>query len=340
MNNLCKQRSALAVGGAILAAVVTMAAASYAAASQVGFDVSYTVACRDVTPQEFAEANPNRRIVEAGFQVSALLRQGDENEIAELIYVIWSPERRLRVADFEPKTEVGSPIADSIEVVEIGENATSLDASVRAQINPLGGVQLSPSAGAAKTSKQNVQQKYSKLPPKQLLLASGTTNREHGVFFKLKPSGQASLEGRREFLCQFVVPKSWRGDYAYVECRARTRNRTPWTKPGECCTRRVLVGLYLQGDLEARQAAERAAHAYEAYWRAGGPTVRTTFKPVAEVKRFFRRVPGSSIVESVVDDFAPQDDETPNEKDEARKALLAALENVARLAGERPDART
>jgi hypothetical protein len=299
----------------------------------VEFDVSYTVECRDVTPQEFAEANPNSKIVEAGFQVSALLRQGEEKDVRDLMYVIRSPETRLRVADFEPKTQVTSPITDAIEVVATDEDATLLDASVNAKIEPLGGVYLSPSAGASKTKKQNLQQKYTKLPPKQLLVASGTTNREHGVFFKLKPSTQASLEGQREFVCLFLVPKEWRGDYAYVDCRAKSRGRSPWTKSEESGRRRVLVGLYLQGDEEARAAAERAAYAYEAYSGVRGPTRRTTLKPVVDVGKFFRRVPGSSIVGAVIDDLSAEDAKTAKSKDQAWKALLAALEDLARFTG-------
>ncbi|MFH1923282.1 MAG: hypothetical protein ABIP48_25755, partial [Planctomycetota bacterium] len=300
--------------------------------SKVGFDVSYCVECRDVTPAEFAEANPDGKIIEARFQVSTLIRRGQEKDIKELMYVISSPERRLRVADFAPKTRVESPVTDAIEIIEKGEDATSLNGSVAVQIGPLEGVHLTPSAGVSKMKKQNLEWKYSRLPPKQLLLASGTTNREHGVFFKLKPSSQASLEGQREFICLFLVPKGWRGDYAYVDCTARPRNRSPWTTPEDYGSKRVLVGLYLQGDAEAQEAVERLAHAHEAYVGTGGSGTSPGAKP-DRGGRFLTWLPVSSIVESVIQDLADEDEKVASKKDEAWNSFRTALEDVARFTG-------
>ena len=332
MTNVPGYRSLPAVNCVLLgSAMLLWPATAYAGPPKVGFDVSYSVECREITPKEFAEANPDSKLIEARFQVSSLIRRGEEKDIKELMYVIWSPEKRLRVADFEPKTRVGSDVADAIEVVEKGENAASLNGSVAVQISPLAGVELSPSAGASNTKKHNLEQKYSRLPPKQLLLASGTTNREHGVFFKLKPSSQASLEGRKEFVCVFVVPSGWRGDYAYVDCAARPRKQPPWTKPDDCGSRRVLVGLYLQGDPEAREAAERLAHAYEAYVRAGRPTATGQIEPASDVGGLLDRFPGSWLVESVIDDLAAEDEETSKKKDEAWESFRIALEDLGRF---------
>jgi len=321
------------------AAVATFAALAPAAGQgnplRVAFDVSYTVECRDVTPDEFAENNPNSKIVEAVFQISALLREGEESDVEELMYVVWSPEKRMRVADFEPKTQVTSPVADKIEVLDAAEDATLLDAAIKAQINPPGGLQFMPTAGASKTKKQNLQQKYSRLPPKQLLIASGTTNREYGVFFKLKPSSQESLEGQREFVCLFVVPRPWSGDYVYVECRATARSESARNALPRSGAKRVLVGLHLQGDQEAKAAARRVAAAYEVYSQAqrSGPTTRTTFKPVGDVTRLLRRVPGSSLVGAVFDGGTPEQDDRVRRQAEAEEAFRAALDHVIRFAG-------
>jgi len=334
MTNALKHRCFLAVDGLLLGwAVWTWPATARAEPPIVGFDVSYSVECREATPIEFAEANPQSKIVEARFQVSSLLRRGTEKDIKELMYVIWSPEKRLRVLDFEPQTQVGSEVTDSIEVVETEEDMTSLNGSATVRIDPLAGIHVAPSAGASKMKKQHLEQRYSKLPPKHLLLASGTTHREHGVFFKLKPSSQTSLEGQREFVCLFVVPKGWRGDYAYVDCTATPRNRTPWTKPEQYGSRRVLVGLYLQGDAEAREAAERLAYAYEAYLNAGGPAQKGPLEPAKDTGGFLRGFPGLSLVESVIGDFALDDEEAARERDEAWKSFLIALEDLARFTG-------
>ena len=243
------------------AAVLAWSAGAEAGPAKVHFDVSYSVECEDVTPEEFAGKNSQSKLIKARFQVSSLIQRGKERDVGELMYVVWSPEKRLRVADFEPKTQMGSDLTDAIQVVESGENASSLDGGVNVQFEPWAGVHVSPSAGASKMSKKKSEQKYSKLPPKQLLVASGTTRREYGVFFKMKPSTQESLQGQKEFVCLFVVPKSWRGDYVYVDCVAKPRDRSPWSSRDGCGSRRVLVGLYLQGDVEAKEAAERPAYA-------------------------------------------------------------------------------
>ncbi len=334
MRKLSRQRIVWIAGSAVLQAALTAApAVSHAGPPEVGFDVSYTVPCRDVTPEDFARASPSRKVIEASLQVSALFRQGDEKDVKELMYVIWSPEKRLQVAGFEPTTQVGSDVADSVEVVETDENATLLDGSVRVQLNPLAGVQVSPTAGASKTNKRNLQQKYSKLPSKQLLVASGTLNRGHGVFFKLKPSSQASLEGQREFVLQLVVPKGWRGDYVHVDCSAKVWDRAPWVTLKDGGSRQAIVGLYLQGDSEAREAANRLVRAYEAYSGLEGPTTRTALKPAGEAESLWRRVPGSSFFGAMIDELGLEDHEASKKKTEARKSFLAALEDLARLTG-------
>jgi hypothetical protein len=315
-----------------VATVVAWSAVAQAGAPEVHFDVSYSEECREVTPEAFTATNPQSKIIEARFRVSSLIRHGHEKDVGELMYVVWSPEKRLRVLDFEPKTQLESEVTEAIEVIESGEKAASLDAGVNVQFEPWSGVHASPSAGASKMSKRNTQQKYSRLPPKQLLVASGTTRREHGVFFKLKPSTQASLEGQKEFVCLFVVPKGWRGDYVYVDCAASPRDRSPWSSPEDCGSRRVLVGLYVEGDAEAKEAAERLAYAYESYVGAGGRVAASLDSSQASGKRA-RRFPGASLVESVLDDLAIDKGRAAKKKDKAWDSFQSAIEDLARFTG-------
>ena len=308
-------------------------AAAHAGPPKVGFDVSYSVECRDVTPDGFAEANPTSKIIEARFHVSALVRRGKEADIKEMMYVVLSPEKRLRVVDFEPKTQMRSEFIDPVQVVETGEDSSSIDGSLSVQISPLAGVRVSPSAGASKTSKNNRQEEYSKLAPRQLVVASGTMNRGHGVFFKLKPFSQVSLQGRKELVCRFVVPKDWRADYVYVDCAAEPRSRSPWMSSEHVGARRVLVGLYLQGDGEAREAAERLAYAYEAYKRVGRSRSGPGTELPKEVGSLFRKIPPLSLFEFVIEDFDGGDKKTSEKKDEAWESFSAARAEVARFAG-------
>jgi len=314
------------------AAAFAWLAAAHAGPPNVGFDVSYSVECRDVTPRDFVEANPRSKIIEARFQVSALVRRGDEADLKEMMYVVLSPEKRLQVVDFEPKTQMKTEFVDPVQVVETDEDASSIDGSLSVEINPLSNVEIRPSAGASKMSKNNRQEKYAKRAPRRLVVASGTMNRGHGVFFKLKPYSQVSLQGRKEFVCRFVVPKDWRADYVYVDCAAQPRSKSPWTGSEPVGARRVLVGLYLQGDGEAREAAERLAYAYEAYKRVERSRPGPGTELPKEVSNLFRRLPALSLLESVIEDL-DGDGKTADRKEEAWESFSAAREQVARFAG-------
>lgn len=238
-----------------------LVAPSLAAGPEVAFDVSYSVECRDVTPEEFSLTNPDEKLIEATYRVSVLMLSGHEEDLDELMFVVISPARRLRVVDFLPRTEVATDIEGPVEVTGSVEDAKSFDVTLGGRaVAEYAGVegQLSPSAGVGRTHRELSNETFKRLPPKHLLLASGTLAREYGVFFKLKPSTQASFEGMREFVVQYVVPRRWSGDWAAVDCVARATMKNYFReKRVEVGRKRVYVGLYQQGDVEAKAAARR-----------------------------------------------------------------------------------
>ncbi len=237
----------------------------FAASPNVIFDSSVTVTCTDVTPADFASAHPGEKVIEARFRVSALLEQGSANDIEEVLVLIQSPARRLRVVDFAPKTELVTDVTGEIEVVETSEDTETLDASVGGTVSVDYGVvkaKASPAVGGGNTQRNIFTEKYHRIPPRELLLSSGTTNNEYGVFFKLKPSAQTSLEGMREYTCRFAVPEGWRGDWVMLQCHAKGYSGVGVFRSLEACGyRRAYVGLYLAGDAEAQLAAARLAEA-------------------------------------------------------------------------------
>ncbi len=251
--------SRLARNTALLACLVVTP--SLAADPEVGFDVSYSVECRDVTPEEFSLTNPDEKVIEATYRVSVLMLSGREQDLDELMFVVISPARRLRVVDFLPRTEVATDIEGAVEVSGTVEDAKSFDITLGGRaVAEYAGVegQLSPSAGVGRTHRELANETFKRLPPKHLLLASGTIAREYGVFFKLKPSTQGTFEGMREFVVQYVVPQRWSGDWAAVDCIARATTKNYFReKQIEVGRRRVYVGLYQQGDVEAKAAARR-----------------------------------------------------------------------------------
>jgi hypothetical protein len=247
------------IGLLLLAAGISPALT--AAPLEIKFSASQTVACRDVTPPEFAAISPGEKLIEAQFRVSALLWQGQEEQIEELLILIASPQRRLRVVDFWPKTESVSDIAGPIERSQTQDSTRSLEAGLRGSITAAqAGIsgQLSPSLGAGYSSHEAVKETYKKLPPRQLLLASGTLHGDASLFFKLKPSTQGSLEGARVMSCVFAVPAQWRGDWVLITCLAKGRtDRQLVPRIEECGRGEFHVGLHLEGDLAAKTLADQ-----------------------------------------------------------------------------------
>ncbi|HPM83158.1 MAG TPA: hypothetical protein PLF81_20795, partial [Candidatus Anammoximicrobium sp.] len=83
---------------------------------EVSFDVMPTVGCRDVTTAEFAEANPDERLIEAHVEVSSLIRQGNEGDLLQYFYRFDSPRRTMRIVDYTPKTTLASDVAGNVTI--------------------------------------------------------------------------------------------------------------------------------------------------------------------------------------------------------------------------------
>jgi hypothetical protein len=242
--------------------------APIAANPYVQFDVADSVSAREVSTAEFTAANPGEKLVEVAFQISSLIRQGRETDVNHFLYRIESTQRRAHVVDYLPRTQVTSPIVGPVTVESKKGRGTTLGVSINGKYDSR--VSGNASAGKNKTSELRV--RYEMLPPKELLAASGTINRACGVYYKLRPSKQTSLEGAREFVCVFRVPSNWRADVMTVHCEAVGLRRHSFGAADTlaiCGSADFQVAVHLQGDGEAKNAiaelfAAEAAHRYAA----------------------------------------------------------------------------
>jgi hypothetical protein len=249
--------SSVVVYAAVCCTLVTLAARSPAA--QIVFDLPESIECREVTPQQFA-AHEYLKVIEGKLRISARIVDGSEAEIVDFMYTIACPNKRVRFQDYLPNTTLESAVAgDQIEVKDATERATTAGADVHVvyKLLALGGT-------LSQSKKDTEASCYRQIAPKELVVASGTTDREHGVFFRLRPSRAASLEGAKEFTFLATVPKSWRGDLCAISCAARANKESLFsTSIVPAGSRAAEVGLYLAGDTEAASLAEELRETQE-----------------------------------------------------------------------------
>ena len=229
-------------------------------AGQIVFDLPESIECRDVTPANFAASN-YLKVIEGKLRISARIVDGTESEILDFLYLISSPEKTVRFQDYLPNTTLESAVAnDQIEIKDATEDARTTGADVHVVYKL-----LSLGASHNQTAKQSESNHYTQIAPKELVVASGTTNREHGVFFRLRPSRAASLEGAKEFTFLATVPKSWRGDLCDITCSARVKKDSFFSNTvAQGGSQRVELGLYLAGDAEAAARSEELRVAQDA----------------------------------------------------------------------------
>tara|TARA_Y100001933_G_scaffold250893_1_gene287759 strand:- start:834 stop:1751 length:918 start_codon:yes stop_codon:yes gene_type:complete len=233
-----------------------LAGAAAAEDPEVQFDCDPVVVCRDITPVDFSLSNPDEKIIEATVRVSTRMTAGATSDLTELIYEIQSPLGRIH--NFSPRTELSSEYVEPIQIVKTVDKNNTIGGSVNGTMSaplPLP-ASAHPVASLGRNEHDSIREEMRRMPAKKPLIVSGTFGQRQGVFFKFKQSNQVSLEGVQAITCSFIVPRKWRGDYLLLSCRAdgeRTRYFIKGIYP--CGESRFVVGLFLEGDREAKQAA-------------------------------------------------------------------------------------
>jgi hypothetical protein len=232
-----------------------------AAEPALSFDFARTLECRDVTPPDFAERRPGERIVEAPLRLSVYLEAGAMAEVEAIRIEISDHDQRLRVYDFAPRTRLESEFTADIETTKTTESTHSVSASLGGELPAcVGGAiaHLTPTIGGGAGGKEVVTETLKRAAPQRTIVASGTMNEEHGVFFTLRPSPTTSLEGVHDLTVQFIVPATWRGDAVRVTVEARGKQKVLWMNQQKVwAVKSTAVALYPAGDAVARRAAER-----------------------------------------------------------------------------------
>ncbi len=247
--------------------LLSIDAAQAATPPAVEFDLPPTTVCRAVTASDVVRQHPGMNLVEVAFDLSTRMIAGSETDIKHITVEIKSPDRQLLLVGFSPATTLLSESSSGF--IEIEEHRASGQIAIEYGI-PNAKVQASAkNAGDSKIVEK-------KLAPKSLLVSATTIDRSHGVIFKLLPSNQDSLQKSRQFVCQFAVPSTFRGDYVQLTCTAVGTNRGAMRSLDTevvAGTARYTVGIYRDGDAAARRAADVLAQRQETLgaWCCGKP---------------------------------------------------------------------
>jgi hypothetical protein len=199
----------------------------------VQFDIARAVECRDVTPRERIAQYPMQRLIEVALPVSVRFHEVTRDEVNEIDIEVSGAMAGLRVQDFAPATQLASEITREIETVTTTKKARSLEGTLGGTL-PIPGAEaaahLTPSISAGASGGESATEKINRLPPKHVVVVSGTTAEGRGVFFKLKRTSQTSLEGVHELAVTFVAPRTWPAIAIKVECKALGERKTLWMK--------------------------------------------------------------------------------------------------------------
>lgn len=231
-----------------------------AAGPQITFDFGRVAECAEIDGDDFLHT-AGEKVVELKLRISVHLLSGNIRDVEEVRIEIADRQSQMRVHSFSPSTQMASHLAGDIEWSKTTEEGHSLGASLGGELpTPVGGLiaHVTPTISGGTTNAEKITEKQLRLAPKFAVVASGTINQEHGVFFKLRSSSQSSLEGTHDLTVRFLVPARWRGDSVRVCCQATGTEKVLWIKQQTTWAHTCApVALYLAGDAEARQAALR-----------------------------------------------------------------------------------
>ena len=231
----------------------------------VKFDVPIDVAA-DMVPIDVAERHTlAERLMQIVIPVSSEIHPQSKQSIETFRFDIFWGQTAYTVKDYFPQTQTYSAIQGDIATETAHETKSDFGLNLNANLESL----LRGEATAETGASDSVKKKFKQLPDQSILVASGTSHRGTGVFFRFHHSSQTSLEGGRDLMVTFQVPQDWRAGVLRVNCFAVGTTNTfgGWENPYEV-SRTFVVPVYRRGDQQAKAAAVKLAGAEQRLRRA------------------------------------------------------------------------
>jgi hypothetical protein len=224
--------------------LVLFASMAIARPPTIEFDVAGTIAVQQLEHGDESLAGSQEKLIAIRLRVSTLLSPQAESRVEQLVVSLESPSGNFQVVDFLPKTTLGTRLDGPIAVKTAAERNAAVDFDATGLYKCITGASLIGKFSDA----HSLHAEFRLLPPKEVVAAAGTIQRGRGVYFKLRPSSQETLEGAKEYFVVARVPAAWRGDVARIRCSAEL---------GRSVQQDFLIALHLAGDTEAQARAEQ-----------------------------------------------------------------------------------
>ena len=217
----------------------------------VKFDVPALVGVREIPNLPTHILSATQKTIEVVIPVTSEVQFADRGNLQEFRFNVYWNRNVYPICDYGPKTTTFSEIEGFVSI----DTSTEKNATLGLTLNS-GYQDLVTGTGRAELGNRNgTKVHYQEVPQYEVLVASGTMNRGTGAFFRFHPSRKETLEGGRELVVAFQVPRSWRGGVLQVECQAKgSRKMLAWNEPFEI-SRAFILPIYLDGDDQARQSA-------------------------------------------------------------------------------------
>lgn len=221
------------------------------AAGQVAFDVNASAAVRPLCAHTAFSRAPNSRLVAVELDVSTFFQPGTEQTIKEVMVQAVCRREEVVVVDYSPRTELHSDIDGPLQVMQEKDQTRDANLQGFGAYPAIGG--LSGAWNQSDYQTQSVQ--FLQRPARELTVASGTIQRQRGVYFKWRPNSQTTLEGSRTLGILLSVPENWRADLMDVTLQAVGMEPPHFRRESVIARQSLVVALYQENDTVASQAA-------------------------------------------------------------------------------------
>jgi hypothetical protein len=232
-----------------------------AADTPVTFDVPAIIAAEEDAPDSLDSPDTQlaaEKTIQIVVPVSTEIAVGAKEQIEAFRFDVYWNRNGFLVSDYGPRSETFSEIAGDVSV------ETSQEDNAAGGVHLQGGLKSTVSGNASVDvgMRESTRQKYSRRPQQEILVASGTSHRGTGAFFRFHRSSQELLEGGRELTLKFEVPAAWRAGVLRVDCLAAGSREVfrSWSEPYKH-SRTFVVPVFLANDVQAKAAATDFAQA-------------------------------------------------------------------------------